>query len=63
MSHNLKNSIIIRTSLLYFDNGDSFVNKIINKILKGDNIDVVNDILDNTLYTIVYRIYCIVYTV
>ena len=50
MNHNLKNSIIIRTSLLYYDNGNSFVNKIINKIIKGDNIDVVNDQFSSPTY-------------
>ena len=50
MNHNLKNSIIIRTSLLYYDNGDSFVNKIINKIMKGESIDVVNDQFSSPTY-------------
>jgi len=52
MNYNLKNSIIIRTSLLYYDNGDSFVNKIINKIIKGENIDVVNDQFSSPTYAI-----------
>ena len=50
MRYNLKNSIIIRTSLLYYDNGNSFVNKIINKIIKGDSIDVVNDQFSSPTY-------------
>ena len=50
MNYNLKNSIIIRTSLLYYDNGDSFVNKIINKIIKGESIEVVNDQFSSPTY-------------
>lgn len=49
-NHNLKNSIIIRTSLLYYDNGDSFVNKIINKIIKGESINVVDDQFSSPTY-------------
>ena len=43
LSHKLKNSIIIRTSVLYYHNGNSFVNKIINKIKNKEDIEVVND--------------------
>ena len=50
-NHNLKkNSIIIRTSLLYYDNGDSFVNKIINKIINGESINVVDDQFSSPTY-------------
>lgn len=47
----LKNSIIIRTSLLYFDNGDSsFINKIIDKVNMGENFCVVNDQYSSPTY-------------
>lgn len=43
LSYDLINSVIIRTSLLYYDKGNSFINKIIYKIVKGKEVDVVND--------------------
>ena len=39
----IKDSIIIRTSVLYYENGKSFINNIIDKIVNGKNIEVVND--------------------
>lgn len=51
INSNLKNSIIIRTSLLYFDNGvTSFINRIINKISLGKSFCVVNDQYSSPTY-------------
>tara|TARA_B100001093_G_scaffold149276_1_gene142015 strand:+ start:647 stop:1531 length:885 start_codon:yes stop_codon:yes gene_type:complete len=52
LSHDLKNSIIIRTSLLYYDKGCSFVNKIINKINRNERINVVKDQYSSPTYAI-----------
>ena len=43
IKHNLKNSIIIRTSWLYSPFSDNFVNKIKSKIENADNFNVVSD--------------------
>ena len=50
LSHNLINSVIIRTSLLYYDKGCNFINKIIDKICKGEDINVVNDQYSSPTY-------------
>jgi len=46
----IKDSIIIRTSVLYYENGKSFINNIIDKILNGKNIKVVNDQFSTPTY-------------
>ena len=50
LSHNLLNSLIIRTSLLYYDKSCCFINKIIDKISKGEDINVVNDQYSSPTY-------------
>ena len=46
----LKDSIIIRTSVLYFNNGNCFVNNIIDKIINRKVIKVVNDQFSTPTY-------------
>ena len=43
LNSDIKDSIIIRTSVLYYENGKSFINNILDKIVNGKNIEVVND--------------------
>ena len=43
LNTDIKDSIIIRTSVLYYENGKSFINNILDKIVNGKNIEVVND--------------------
>jgi len=43
LNTDIKDSIIIRTSVLYYENGKSFINNIIEKIVNKKNIEVVND--------------------
>ena len=43
LKSDIKDSIIIRTSVLYYDDGNNFVNNIISKIANRATIKVVND--------------------
>ena len=52
LSQDLTNSIILRTSLLYYDKGCSFINKIINKIKRNEHINVVSDQYSSPTYAI-----------
>ena len=50
LNSDIKDSIIIRTSVLYYENGKSFINNIIDKIVNGKNIEVVNDQFSTPTY-------------
>ena len=50
LKSDLKDSIIIRTSVLYFNNGNCFVNNIIDKIINRKAIKVVNDQFSTPTY-------------
>jgi dTDP-4-dehydrorhamnose reductase len=52
LKYDLKKSVIIRTSWLYSELKNNFVNKIIEKINLNDNINVVNNELGSPTYAI-----------
>ncbi len=67
LNQNLKNSLIIRTSLLYSHYGNNFVSKIIKKINSSKNFSVVNKYyssptnstdLSNVILSIINKINC-----